>query len=82
MLLLFQPANGEQLALRDELAKEIKEAMQRIPLVMEHAVSGSLEPTTDDLLERLWNVSKAQQDVNRVLLDAIDRLAAEIDRLR
>lgn len=68
------------MSLRDELEKEMGEAAQRIPLVLEKSVYG-LRPATDDPLEQARNVLRAQMDLNRIHQSAILRLAEEIDGL-
>lgn len=67
------------MSLRDELEKEMDEAAQRIPLVLEQSVYGG--PTTDDPVEQIKNVLHAQMDLNRIYMNAILRLAEEIDTL-
>jgi hypothetical protein len=65
---------------REELEKEMGDAAQRIPLVMEQTVYGG-GPTTDDPVEQLKNVLHAQMDLNRIYTAAILRIADKIDRM-
>jgi hypothetical protein len=66
--------------LREELEKEMNEAAQRIPLVLQQSVYGP-GPSTDDPIEQVHNVAKAQLALIRIHQAAILRLADEIDRL-
>ena len=68
------------MSLYDDLKREMGDAAQRIPLVMEQTVYG-VGPTTDDPVEQVKNVLHAQMDLNRIYSAAILRLAGEIDRL-
>jgi hypothetical protein len=68
------------MGLRDDLEKEMGEAAQRIPLVLEQTVYGG-GPTTNDPVEQVKNVLHAQIDLNRIYSNAILRLAGEIDRI-
>jgi hypothetical protein len=69
------------MSLRDELEKEMGEAAQRIPLVLEQSVYG-VGQTTDDPVQQIKNVLHAQMDLNRIYSNTILRLADEIDTLR
>jgi hypothetical protein len=69
------------MSLRDDLEREVGEAAQRIPLVLQQTVYG-VGQTTDDPIQQLKNVLHAQMDLNRIYSNAILRLADEIDGLR
>jgi len=68
------------MGLREELEEEIGEAMQRIPLVMQVNVYGPDEGGGP--LQATQDVLNALIEIDRVLINAIGRLADEIDALK
>ena len=69
------------MGLREDLEKEMGEAGQRIPLVLQQTVYGAGK-TTDDPIEQIQNILHAQMDLNRIYQAAILRLADEIEAVK